>query len=419
VILIISSKYIYFLYTGRPTAVLKIYPDHQVFRGERVTLRCDLQGGGGFEWTYSWYKEGNTDYLYSSTQQYEISSVEYFHSGKYVCIGTVRGTSHYSHTSAAVTLTVSGEYLPRATLDVDPDSTVFTGESVTLKCEITGYDRWRYQWYKGSISPYSSKQEYKISSVEYSHSGKYTCRGRVRGTSRYSHTSTAVTLTVSGECDHLYTVLKIYPANQVFRGERVTLRCDLQGGGGFVWTYSWYKEGNPVSPFSSSQQYEISSVEYSHSGEYSCRGRVRGTSRYSHYSPAVTLTVSERPKPVVTINPANQVFRGESVTLRCDLRGGGGFDWTYSWYKKGNTVSLYSSTQDYEISSVSDSHRGEYTCIGTVRGTSRYSHTSTAVRLTVSGHSSGASVALGVSLGLSLLFLIILGLICYYKIKKG
>uniref|UniRef100_A0A8B9JEH8 Ig-like domain-containing protein n=1 Tax=Astyanax mexicanus TaxID=7994 RepID=A0A8B9JEH8_ASTMX len=177
-------------------------------------------------------------------------------------------------------------------------------------------------------------------------------------------------------------VVIIYPANQVFRGESVTLRCDLQGGGGFEWTYSWYKKGNPVSPSSSSQEYVISSVSDSHSGKYSCRGTVRGTSRHSQTSTAVKLT---KPTAVLKINPANQVFIGETVTLRCSLqRGGGDIEWTYSWNKYKNSVSSSSTTNQYTISSVTYSHQGDYYCLGAVKGTTRYSLSSTAVRLTVS-----------------------------------
>ncbi|KAI4877305.1 hypothetical protein NFI96_005864 [Prochilodus magdalenae] len=45
---------------------------------------------------------------------------------------------------------LSSDSLPRATLTVEPESPLFTGESVTLKCDIQSYSNWRYQWYKGS-----------------------------------------------------------------------------------------------------------------------------------------------------------------------------------------------------------------------------------------------------------------------------
>uniref|UniRef100_A0AAR2IQQ7 Ig-like domain-containing protein n=1 Tax=Pygocentrus nattereri TaxID=42514 RepID=A0AAR2IQQ7_PYGNA len=218
-----------------------------------------------------------------------------------------------------------------------------------------------------------------FSSVTASHRGKYTCRGTERGTSRYSHTSDAVTLTVS---ERPKPAVSIQPDDQVFRGEAVTLRCDIQGGGVSNWQYSWFKAGSSTA-VSYKQQYSISSVTASDGGTYTCRGAVRGTSRYSHTSEAVTLTVSERPKPAVSIQPDDQVFSGETVTLTCDIQGGGVSNWQYSWFKDGSSTAV-SYKQQYSISSVTASDGGTYTCRGTERGTSRYSHTSDAVTLTVS-----------------------------------
>ncbi|KAL7880606.1 hypothetical protein SRHO_G00028600 [Serrasalmus rhombeus] len=363
----------------RPKPAVSIQPDDQVFRGETVTLRCDIQGGGVFNWQYSWFKDGSSTPV-SNEEQYSISSVTESHRGTYTCRGTVRGTSRYSHTSDAVTLTVSER--PKPAVSIQPDDQVFRGETVTLRCDIQGGGvfNWQYSWFKdGSSTPVSNEEQYSISSVTESHRGTYTCRGTVRGTSRYSHTSDAVTLTVS---ERPKPAVSIQPDDQVFRGETVTLRCDIQGGGVFNWQYSWFKDGSST-PVSNEEQYSISSVTESHRGTYTCRGTVRGTSRYSHTSDAVTLTVSERPRAVVSIQPDDQVFSGETVSLRCDIQGGGVSNWQYSWFKDGSSTPV-SNEEQYSISSVTESHRGTYTCRGTVRGTSRYSHTSDAVTLTVS-----------------------------------
>ncbi|KAL7880610.1 hypothetical protein SRHO_G00028640 [Serrasalmus rhombeus] len=453
----------------RPRAVVSIQPDDQVFRGETVTLRCDIQGGGVFNWQYSWFKDGSSTPV-SNEEQYSISSVTESDRGKYTCRGTERGTSRYSHTSDAVTLTVSER--PRAVVSIQPDDQVFRGETVTLRCDIQGGGvfNWQYSWFKdGSSTPVSNEEQYSISSVTESDRGKYTCRGTERGTSRSSHTSDAVTLTVS---ERPRAVVSIQPDDQVFSGETVTLRCDIQGGGVFNWQYSWFKDGSST-PVSNEEQYRISSVRKSDIGKYTCRGTERGTSRYSHTSEAVTLTVTalpratltveprwspvftgesvtlkceiqshsnwryqwykdssrtavyqsqtntftirsaadqdqywcrgerddrptssqdsntvtlrvkERPRAVVSTQPDDQVFRGETVTLRCDIQGGGISNWQYSWFKAGS-YRPFSNEQQYSISPVTESDGGTYTCRGTVRGTSRYSHTSEAVTLTVS-----------------------------------
>ncbi len=72
--------------TVRP--VLKVTPDQRVFRGETVTLTCDIQGAGHIQWTYSWFiKDGNTQYLvYSTTAaEYSFRADYVYHSGEYSC----------------------------------------------------------------------------------------------------------------------------------------------------------------------------------------------------------------------------------------------------------------------------------------------------------------------------------------------
>ncbi len=58
--------------TARPTPVVKVTPDQHVFRGERVTLTCDIQRAEHIQWRYSWFKDGDT---FQYTQQQQQSSV--------------------------------------------------------------------------------------------------------------------------------------------------------------------------------------------------------------------------------------------------------------------------------------------------------------------------------------------------------
>ncbi len=91
-------------FTERPKPVDDIVPDRLVFRGETVTLTCDIQQTG--DWEYNWYKDKKHVY---SGQKYIISSVDPSHDGVYSCGGTQSQAPHSSQYSAGVTLTVSGE----------------------------------------------------------------------------------------------------------------------------------------------------------------------------------------------------------------------------------------------------------------------------------------------------------------------
>ncbi len=96
--------------TERPKPVVKVTPDQRVFRGETVTLTCDIQRAENIQWTYSWFKDGDTHNPYTTTTTTEYSfTADYVSDGKYRCGGETSDSQRSSHISAAVTLTVSGE----------------------------------------------------------------------------------------------------------------------------------------------------------------------------------------------------------------------------------------------------------------------------------------------------------------------
>ncbi len=110
--------------TERPTPVLKVTPDQHVFSGETVTLTCDIQRAEHIQWTYSWFKDGDTQYpVYSTTttaetrNPYRTTTAAEFSfradyvsdGGEYSCRGETSDSQRSSDISAAVTLTVSGE----------------------------------------------------------------------------------------------------------------------------------------------------------------------------------------------------------------------------------------------------------------------------------------------------------------------
>ncbi|XP_073669827.1 Fc receptor-like protein 5 [Paramisgurnus dabryanus] len=130
------------------------------------------------------------------------------------------------------------------------------------------------------------------------------------------------------------------------------------------------------------QNYTIRSVTESDAGKYTCRGNETNGPQYSDISDAVTLTVSERPTPQVSVWPADHVFRGKAVTLTCVINGGGVSSWEYSWYK--DSIIQQNKLQYYTIRPVTESDTGNYTCRGNYINGLRYSHISDAVTLTVS-----------------------------------
>ncbi|XP_060731499.1 B-cell receptor CD22-like [Tachysurus vachellii] len=374
---------------GSRKAVVSIKPDTHVFTGEIVTLRCDIQGGGDTQWTYSWKKNNTTIsegigrfFIENRTQMFTIWPVEDSDSGTYTCRGHGRD-SQSSEISDDVTLTVSVR--PKPTVRVNPQSSVYTGDTVTLSCELQQETGWEFYWYKNNQLLQNLKREHvNTLKVTLDNAGETEYKCRAYRTNYYKHNyytvlSDPVKITVRARPK---PVASINPDNQAFSGDTVTLSCDIQDENVSSWQYSWYKDTSH-SPVSSEQVYSISGVEVTHTGTYTCRGTERGGSRSSHSSDVITLTVSARPKPVASIYPYNQVFNGDTVTLRCDIQDESVSSWQYSWYKD-TSHSPVSSEQVYSISGVEVTHTGTYTCRGTERGGSHSSHSSDVITLTVS-----------------------------------
>ncbi|XP_053537806.1 Fc receptor-like protein 5 [Ictalurus punctatus] len=397
----------------RPKAVLTLQPDGPIFGGQEVTFTCEIRGHAETEWMYNWYKDGVQIFSYTKSRQYSFRPVESL-SAKYTCSGRRRNDSQTSETSNTVTLTVSGSVedagffgasgynlsktffrvpceifyylctaLPKPVVSINPDEQVYRGETVTLRCDIQDEEDsdWIYSWNKDG-SGVSSEQEYRISSAETSHAGKYTCRGRERGGSHSSHTSDAVTLTVSEKPKPELTSSR---EGAVLKGNYVTLSCTLklQSAG---WKFYWIKptQSTETETEAKTDYYTktYSAVRVSDGGQYRCRAGRGNPVYYTHYSDALWVNVTESPKAVVTIKPDKHVFSGETVTLRCEMQGGGDTEWKYSWYKKDKT--FYRTTQEFSFSSVRNDDSGEYTCRGRRSSDSQRSEISDAVTLTVS-----------------------------------
>uniref|UniRef100_A0A671MT58 Ig-like domain-containing protein n=1 Tax=Sinocyclocheilus anshuiensis TaxID=1608454 RepID=A0A671MT58_9TELE len=95
------------------------------------------------------------------------------------------------------------------------------------------------------------------------------------------------------------------------------------------------------------------------------------------------LLINRKPKSKVSIKPDQHVFRGDTVTLRCDIDGERVTSWQYSWYKDGS-VSVFSELQEHTFSPVTESDAGKYFCYGREIEGSRRSQHSDAFTLTVS-----------------------------------
>uniref|UniRef100_A0A7N9AZC9 Ig-like domain-containing protein n=1 Tax=Mastacembelus armatus TaxID=205130 RepID=A0A7N9AZC9_9TELE len=78
----------------------------------------------------------------------------------------------------------------------------------------------------------------------------------------------------------------------IYRGENITVRCEIQGGGRTEWTYEWKADKLDRRP--THNEYRITAATESDSGKYSCRGR--NDYLLTEWSKVITLTVIELSK---------------------------------------------------------------------------------------------------------------------------
>ncbi|XP_077083612.1 B-cell receptor CD22-like isoform X2 [Siphateles boraxobius] len=348
--------------TGRPKPVLTVQPEpSQILRGETVTLTCDLQGEG---WTYRW-KCGDDPQHDSKEKEFKITAENRQKCRCYGCRG-----SDCSDWSDEVTLSVSERPKPVLTVQPEP-SQILRGETVTLTCDLQRQG-WTYRWMCGDGREHTSKEkEFKITVENRQKCRCFGCRGSLDADC--SDWSDEVTLSVSDK-----PRVTVKPQSSVFTGDTVTLSCDVRRS--TRRRIIWYKNFQMLK--SGDETETLRDVRVSDGGVYAC-GELRenNSTTLGH---RVTLTVRERPRAVLRVQPDGRVFRGETVTLTCDIQETDVTSWTYSWNKDDSEIHVNQS-QEYRISSVSESHTGHYSCSGREMRGSRHTHTSDEVTLTLSG----------------------------------
>ncbi|KAM9401126.1 basement membrane-specific heparan sulfate proteoglycan core protein-like isoform 2-T2 [Salvelinus alpinus] len=363
-----------------PMASVKIVtPQGLLYPGETVTLQCDISDYT--DWTYRWFRY-NKELPIQTIKTITISLPD--QAGQYKCVGRRRGRPQKSYHSFSLPIIVTA--LPKATLTVKPNP-VYPGETVTLTCSVGSDSSWSYQWYKDrnynvvsqSVRHTITGDTLTISRAVVSDQGQYWCEGNRASRPTSSQPSDPVTLTVK---DYHPTATLSSVKEDIFKGDRVTLTCTVESSG---WKFYWYRHRPDSTPVTttSGYSYTLSWVSVSDGGQYWCRAGRGDPVSYTLYSDPVQINITERPVAVLTLQPNwTQIFIRETVTMRCDIQGGGDSDWNYRWYKNSQLVIPFTTKPEYRISTVYRSNSDSYTCEG-VKG-NKLSKTSDAVQLTVS-----------------------------------
>ncbi|KAJ7983800.1 hypothetical protein DPEC_G00371240 [Dallia pectoralis] len=210
--------------------------------------------------------------------------------------------------------------LPSASvMIVSPQEPLYTGETVTLQCDISDYTDWTYNWYRGNKlqSPDSPSRNITTLSDLVS---QYQCQGTRTDRPQSSQLSVSHHITVT---DNQPKATLRSDEWDVLTGDNVTLTCTVESSG---WRFYWYRNRQDSEPVetTSSSSYTLNQVSVSDRGQYRCRAGRGDPVYYTQYSEPVYIQITERPIAVLTLQPNwTQIFRGESVTLRCDIQKAG------------------------------------------------------------------------------------------------
>ncbi|CAI5669092.1 unnamed protein product [Oreochromis niloticus] len=147
------------------------------------------------------------------------------------------------------------------------------------------------------------------------------------------------------------TVILQPPWTQIYRGERITVRCEIHDED-IEWDYEWETNSHRKPP--NQNEYRIISASSSYSGNYSCRGRMKSSqhNKTTEWSDSVRLAVSDnKPRPVLTVSPS-WLSPGASVTLNCEVEHPSA-GWSFYWYKAVPELKTY-NYRSYNFDLLSD-----------------------------------------------------------------
>ncbi|XP_014825242.1 PREDICTED: titin-like [Poecilia mexicana] len=281
----------------------------EIFRGETVTLRCEIRGEA--EWTYEW-RINDQDYQ-TSSESISITA----DSRGFWC----KGTNNYGSTqwSDFNSLPVSTNK-PRATMTASP-TIIPAGGSVTLTCSVSGSDGWKFDLLRRQSVDHKD-QFIRTNDPDgvfiISDEGVYSCRGGRGGRGGpVFYTETSIKVIINETVSIKPTVTRKPDWSEIFRGETVTLRCEIRGGT-WWWTYEW-RTNYRNSPKSS--EYKIIAADRD---TFSCRGRRNYQFQFTQWSDNLSLTVLNKPAAKLTAGDTI-IPAGGSVTLTCSVSGSDGW----------------------------------------------------------------------------------------------
>ncbi|XP_034432983.1 Fc receptor-like protein 5, partial [Hippoglossus hippoglossus] len=266
----------------------------QIFSGETISVRCEIQGGGDTQWEYEWRTTSSHQPVTGTNtapthSEYKLGTASVFHSGEYWCKARADLYSSTEWSDAFQLRVTPNNPRPRLTAD----NTTITGKgSVALICSVDNAAEWRYDWFRRT-SASSAAQIIRYNEtddeISISEEGIYNCRGRRGDTTFFTEDSNLVT--IEKRVSHKSSVALQPDWSLIFSGEMITVRCEVPADVLTEWEYEWRKPSSNTVP--TRNEYRIVNASSSDSGNYRCLAKdKKNLYNTTEWSDVVTLTVS-------------------------------------------------------------------------------------------------------------------------------
>ncbi|KAG8560158.1 hypothetical protein GDO81_014818 [Engystomops pustulosus] len=247
------------------TPTISVTP-HPVFRNDNVTLRCETRLPPPRQKTrlhFTFYREGRMVQGFGVSDIYEVYNVQLEDSGNYSC--EVETTDKRVRKKSAERLIQIQELFSHPNITVTHD--VYEGDPMTLTCDTTlsqdiNHKDVQFSFYRDGrmVQGFNSSNKYEVHSAQLEDPGNYTCEVK---------SSKNPTRKRSNEYNISVKELFSPPILRSSReGDNVMMSCDT------VLTkqrprtqlqYSFYRDGQNVQRFNSSNKYEVQFIEMENS----------------------------------------------------------------------------------------------------------------------------------------------------------
>ncbi|CAH2327095.1 Fc receptor 5 [Pelobates cultripes] len=351
------------------------YQPNPVTKSDNVTLTCDTAlspNRADMELQFAFFRNWQNVQEFGSSNKYQLWAFQLEDTGDFNC--EVQTATDSVRKKSRIRRIQIQELFSFPQIKVNSQE-VTEGAEMTLTCDtisqyltnlLTVNTRRKaynllFAFYSNEnmVQEFSSSNKYQVQSTQLEDSGNYTCEVR---TSNYNVKKRSRILYV--QIIKLFSYPEIYyMPYPVKEGTEMTLTCDTALSPHRADTelqFAFYRNGQIVQELNSSNKYQIRSIQLEDAGDFTCEVET-ATNSVRKKSRMMYIQIQELfSSPKMEVSP-QEVTEGVEMTLTCDIL-------QYptilliAFYRDGEMVKGFNSSNKYQIQSAQLENSGNYTC---------------------------------------------------------